>query len=90
MQIVKARGRKYTQSDLICRECGNIFTIMRPCGEMREKFHKKTLYCYICKRETIHIELLDKCDKEKELEFKNNRTKKEEEVYQLIKLRRRK
>lgn len=37
---------------LHCSECGEVFTIPRNNGRLREKGHKKDIYCPFCQKVT--------------------------------------
>ena len=78
---------KTVLSNLICPECGNVFIIPRIKSSKRSIFHRKWLYCYICKKETNHIEIpdLDKYISEIEFKKENNRNEDEQKIYCLIK-----
>ena len=39
-----------------CPECGAITPLARKISKQKEKFHKKKLYCYKCKREVNQVE----------------------------------
>ena len=71
-------------SDLICSECGSIFTIPRRLGSERKKYHIKDMQCYVCKKVTKFIELIDYDIVKKELEFSTKRNEFEEFVYNLL------
>lgn len=77
------RKAKMCSSDLICPECGNIMTIARGKFEIREKYHIKDLYCIKCNKVTKHIELRQADMLKKELEFKNELTEIEKQIYDL-------
>ena len=49
-------NKKTIKTDLICPECGNVFPIMRKQNKQKKTFHRKWLFCPICKKETNHIE----------------------------------
>ena len=80
-------NRKTNPTNLICPECGNIFTIWRLQG--RKIFHIKDLYCYNCEKVTKHIEVKDiglfKATIENTPE--EQRTEQQKEIYALIKKR---
>ena len=46
-------------SDLVCLECGNVFTIMRKNCKLREVSHLKKLWCYKCQKFVNHYEVCD-------------------------------
>ena len=80
---------KAFQTNLICPECGNVFQIMRKISKPKEKFHRKKVYCYICQKETNHIEVRDLDRWLAEATFKGEESLKgeEKEVFQLVKKR---
>ena len=47
-------------TDLVCLECGNVFTIMRKTGKLKEYSHIKDLWCYRCLDVTKHFEIYNK------------------------------
>lgn len=51
------RGQRYTFFKCTCEGCtANKIQLPRKKGDMREKGHIKTMWCYKCKKETDHIE----------------------------------
>ena len=80
---------KMVPTELICSKCGNVFRIMRRVSRQKELFHKKDLYCYICKKKTKHIEVknLELFLAEIEFSDQNYISKEKQKVYQLIKKR---
>ncbi len=73
------------RTDLICPQCYNITTIQRIKGRKNSNLHKKKLYCYICKEEVNQIEVNDIDFLLKKLEFLDQRTSKQEQMYYLVK-----
>lgn len=71
-------------SDLICTECGSIFTISRFDDKKRERYHIKDMECYKCKKRTKFIELGDASKVKKELEFSYDLTDFEQILYNLL------
>ncbi len=53
------RNNNIYRSDLVCLECGNVDTIFRQSKKSRGVSHIKDLYCYKCKTETKHYEVID-------------------------------
>ncbi len=78
------RKQKTTSSELVCSDCGAIFTIARKKGQQREKYHKKTLYCYYCNKVTIHIEVKNLDLLKEELSFKKELTEEERQLKELL------
>lgn len=59
---------KYISHNFFCIQCGKaVYPIMRKEGKMKEKFHRKRLYCPYCKQEINCIEVRNDIE---ELEFK--------------------
>jgi hypothetical protein len=54
-----ASGARTATKDtyLECEVCENLVTIRRKRSKMKEKNHKKHMYCYKCKEVTAHIEV---------------------------------
>lgn len=53
---VRRKMYHYPIHDFYCPRCGNRnISLPRP-KRQREKFHRKMLYCFTCKKETNHIE----------------------------------
>ena len=75
------------QVKLICPECGNKTTIFRKQSKQKEYLHRKSLYCYRCKKETNHIEVRNLDALIASLNFKDTLTEDEERVVQLVKKR---
>ena len=77
---------KTVQTDLICPDCGNTFTIMRKENKQKKEFHKKWLYCPSCKKETDHIEVRNMDILLKRIEFKDKteRTAEEAKILKLV------
>ena len=49
--------RNMRQHDFYCLNCGNRnYTLLRQFGRLREKWHRKVLYCPVCKVNINHIE----------------------------------
>ena len=46
-------------TDLICLECGNIFTIQRRRGKLKKMGHVKHLFCSVCNKVQPHYEIKD-------------------------------
>lgn len=80
---------KTIKTDLVCPECGNVFPIMRKASRQRGLFHRKRLYCIVCKKETNHIETKDFDMLLAAISFKgeDRLNENEKEVYQLVKKR---
>jgi transcription elongation factor Elf1 len=53
----RRKGQTFEQHIFECPICGNIYTLFRPIGRLREKNHKKWLWCYKCKKKINFIEL---------------------------------
>lgn len=53
------RNGSFGLSNLVCLECGNIFTIPRKKEKLRGNGHIKDLWCPICKSVNKHYEILD-------------------------------
>jgi len=82
-------NKKTVATSLICPDCGNIFPIMRKVNKQKSLFHRKYLYCPMCKKVTNHIEAKDL---EKLLFILDNtteeeKTEDEKKVYQLLRKR---
>lgn len=75
---------KVVYSDLICPDCGIIFTIPRPVNKCREMFHIKTMHCFCCNKESQFIELHDAFNMKKSLEYKISLNKQEKYIYDLL------
>lgn len=75
---------KTMPSDLLCLECGNIFTISRMMSSLRTNGHIKDLSCPICNKVTKHFEVIDAGLMRKELEFQTERTEQEQYIYELL------
>lgn len=56
--LIPGKGMVVTKA--MCEECSNSFPLPRLRSEVREKDHKKTLWCIWCKKKTIHIENFDR------------------------------
>ncbi len=80
---------KTTQTKLVCPECGSVFPIMRRTCVQRKRFHRKNLYCYVCKKVTNHIELKDYDEwlAGAIIRGEENLKEEEKEVFQLVKKR---
>ena len=76
-------------TQLVCPECGTIFPMMRKVGKQKDVSHRKWLYCYVCKKETNHVEGrdLDSIIARAGIIGEENLSRKEKEVYQYIKKR---
>lgn len=58
----------YIQHKFFCLKCGREgIPVYRAGNQLREKFHKKKLYCIYCKQEVNHIEIRNP---KEEAEFK--------------------
>ena len=55
--------KDYRTHDFYCLNCGkrNI-SVMRSRGHLREKGHRKAMYCPHCKMEVNHVECFDDAD----------------------------
>lgn len=55
------RPRKNTivMKELECGDCGTLFCVPRRLGRNKMAGHKKKLWCYRCKKRTVHIEKSD-------------------------------
>lgn len=71
-------------SDFICTNCSNLAKLPETMGVDSKKYSKKQAYCYICGKETVHINLKNKEMTEKSLEFMIDRNKEEEKTYKLL------
>lgn len=49
-------GKALTRTYLVCPECGNTQSIQRRSNRRKRSGHIKTIYCYICRRRTDHVE----------------------------------
>ena len=47
------------RSNLVCRECSDVFPIQRPTNRVRKENHVKHLWCPRCMEVTEHIEKRD-------------------------------
>ncbi len=54
------KKQDFTISTVLCEVCGNEFFIPRKSAQRRPNGHNKTVYCFKCKRKTIHIEKVQK------------------------------
>ena len=52
--------RQTVETNLTCKECGNIQMIRRKLGRQRAPGHVKHIYCYKCQAVTAHVEELEK------------------------------
>ena len=79
-------NNKTVRTDLICPECGNIFTIQRRIGNQKKLYHRKWLYCPICQKDTNHIEVKDLDILIEKIARKEEKTRTEDEnkVYKLL------
>lgn len=58
--------------DFYCLNCGNHIPIPRKTNKMREKFHRKKLYCPFCRLKINMVEIRNFEEKEQFLEdFRN-------------------
>jgi transcriptional regulator NrdR family protein len=56
--------------DFYCPICGNAtLPVYRTANHQREKFHRKNLYCYHCKKDVTTVEIRNSLELE---EFKKN------------------
>ena len=80
---------KTIKTDLICPECGNILSIHRKESKQKKPFHRKLLYCPICKKNINHIEIKDWDILIETLKRKEESlmTEDEQKVYRLLKKR---
>lgn len=53
----RRKGQPFEQHLFKCMECGNLYSLFRPKGFLREQKHIKSLWCYKCKRRMKFIEL---------------------------------
>lgn len=53
----RKKSQLMEQHIFICPRCENKYTLFRPSAHLREKNHKKWLWCYKCKKKTNFIEL---------------------------------
>lgn len=53
--MIKHRNQ-VKQIELKCPICGNVFPIFRKQSNLKEKGHKKKLWCWKCKKERNFIE----------------------------------
>ena len=74
----------YYISDLICSECGTIFSIPRRIYRSKRKYHIKNMNCNNCKKETKFIELINADVVKKELEFSLQLNDFERNLYELL------
>ena len=79
---------KLVQTELLCPECGNKALIFRRISRQKKYMHRKKLYCFVCKKETNHIEVRCLEALLAELYFKDNLSEDEQKVIQLVKKRR--
>ena len=54
-----SRDKRTVSTDLICLECGNIFTIQRRIGRLKKVGHVKHIFCNICNKVQPHYEIRD-------------------------------
>ena len=78
------RRQQVISTELLCTECSNRMIIARKEKKQKELYHIKDLFCFKCNKVTKHIELKEIGLVEKELEFSNDLTEQEQEVYELI------
>ena len=80
---------KTIKTYLICPECGNIFPIIRKESKQKKAFHRKYLYCPVCKKTTNQLEmkeydkLLEMIDRKEDTSM----TEDEKKVYKLLRKR---
>ena len=51
------KSKSITMKDLRCSVCGQVFRIPRKSGRNKVAGHKKKLYCFVCKKRTVHREM---------------------------------
>ena len=80
-------NNKIVRTDLICPDCGNVFTIQRRRIKQKKLYHRKWLYCPICQKDTNHIEVKDLDILIEKIARKDTRirTEDEQKVYKLLK-----
>jgi hypothetical protein len=78
------KKKRTMSTDLLCLECGNIFTIARGVNNLKSNGHIKHLMCPRCEKLTEHFEVRDAGLMRKELEFQPNRNEKEQLIYELL------
>ena len=78
------KKKKTKVTDLMCLECGNIFTISRGSNRQKSNGHIKDLMCPRCEKVTKHFEVRDAGLMRKELEFQPNRNEQEQLLYELL------
>jgi len=80
---------KVVPTDLICPDCGNVFTIMRKESKQKKEFHRKWLYCPKCHKKSNHIEVrdLDIMLRKIEQKEKSEYTEDDKKVLKLVKKR---
>lgn len=74
-------------TDLVCLECGNIFSIQRRVCNLKQTGHIKHLWCPICQKVLPHYEVHDVTKFMWELCDKPNLTKDERKLLYLLKER---
>lgn len=72
------------RSDLICTMCGKVITIQRSKGKLYKSGHIKDLWCPNCKRDRKFYELKDADTYYYKILYKQNRTKEEEYIFNLL------
>ena len=77
------KGR-FVATDLACLECGNVFTISRRENRLRSSGHIKDLWCPNCKKDRKFYELKDADTYYYKILYKQNRTKEEEYIFNLL------
>lgn len=55
--VVSMRDLKAIKKALECYECRNVQIIFRKFGRNKRKGHIKHLYCFRCRKTTVHKEL---------------------------------
>ena len=53
------KNLSFQSTDLVCLECGNVYSIMRKSRALKEVSHIKDLWCYKCKKDVKHYEVRD-------------------------------
>lgn len=53
------KGCSFQSTDLVCLECGNVYSIIRKSRALKEVSHIKDLWCYKCKKDVKHYEVKD-------------------------------
>ena len=72
------------RSDLICTMCGEVITIQRNKVKLYKPGHIKDLWCPNCKKDRKFYELKDADTYYYKILYKQNRTKEEEYIFNLL------